>query len=340
MLRTLTIVLALGLPFLTGAAAEPAQPRGPALKADATVTGELVRIADLVENAGPAGDTPIFRAPDLGLVGAVPTARVLEALRRHRLAEVDTRGITEISVARASRSFSSKEIEARVTAALAEHASLGAAASLALVFDRELRSIQVESSAGDLRVQRSHYDPSNGRFDVSLEVPDSEAAKRLRLRFTGTAVNTVEVAVLTRPLARGDVIGASDVARERRPRSTVAAGSLDRADRIVGQAARRPMEAGQTMRAGDLMKPELVRQNEPVIITYEMPGLLLSLRGKALESGADGDVVNVLNIQSKRTVQATVAGPGRVNLLVTSAQAPNGELVTGSIASSSPQRTE
>ena len=31
---------------------------------------------------------------------------------------------------------------------------------------------------------------------------------------------------------------------------------------------------------------------------------MLTVRGKALEAGADGDVVNVLNVQSKRTVQA------------------------------------
>jgi flagellar basal body P-ring formation protein FlgA len=43
----------------------------------------------------------------------------------------------------------------------------------------------------------------------------------------------------------------------------------------------------------------------------------LTMRGKALESGAEGDTVNVLNIQSKRTVQGTVSGPGRVTLATT-----------------------
>jgi flagella basal body P-ring formation protein FlgA len=36
--------------------------------------------------------------------------------------------------------------------------------------------------------------------------------------------------------------------------------------------------------------------------------------GKATEGGAMGDVVGVLNIQSNRTVQATVIGPGRVTI--------------------------
>jgi flagella basal body P-ring formation protein FlgA len=38
------------------------------------------------------------------------------------------------------------------------------------------------------------------------------------------------------------------------------------------------------------------------------------VRGKAVEGGAVGDVIGVLNIQSNRTVQATVTGAGRVTI--------------------------
>jgi flagella basal body P-ring formation protein FlgA len=72
------------------------------------------------------------------------------------------------------------------------------------------------------------------------------------------------------------------------------------------------LRVGQAVRTADLMKPEIVKQNETVTITYQRPGIVLSIRGKALESGAEGDVVNVLNVQSKRTIQTTVTGPGRV----------------------------
>ena len=57
-----------------------------------------------------------------------------------------------------------------------------------------------------------------------------------------------------------------------------------------------------------------MQRNEAVTITYEVPGIMLTVRGKALEAGAVGDVVGVLNIQSNRTVQATVIGPGRVTI--------------------------
>jgi flagella basal body P-ring formation protein FlgA len=51
-----------------------------------------------------------------------------------------------------------------------------------------------------------------------------------------------------------------------------------------------------------------------VTIYYQVPGIMLTVRGKATEAGAVGDVVGVLNIQSNRTVQATVIGPGRVTI--------------------------
>ena len=53
-------------------------------------------------------------------------------------------------------------------------------------------------------------------------------------------------------------------------------------------------------------------------LIYEVPGIVLTMRGKAAESGAEGDVISVLNEQSKRTVQGIIVGPGRVS----SAMAP------------------
>ena len=39
-------------------------PKRPVLKSEATVTGPIVRIGDLVENAGIIAKVPIFRAPE------------------------------------------------------------------------------------------------------------------------------------------------------------------------------------------------------------------------------------------------------------------------------------
>jgi DNA-directed RNA polymerase alpha subunit len=91
--------------------------------------------------------------------------------------------------------------------------------------------------------------------------------------------------------------------------------ALAQAAEILGLAAKRPVRAGQPLRAADLMKPEVVKKNDIVMMRYEIPGIVLTLRGQALDNGTEGDVVNVLNIQSKRTIQGTVTGPGQVTML-------------------------
>jgi flagella basal body P-ring formation protein FlgA len=79
-------------------------------------------------------------------------------------------------------------------------------------------------------------------------------------------------------------------------------------------ALRRAARPGQLLRMTDLMRPELVQRNETVMAIFEAPGIMLTSRAKALETGAEGDLISVLNPQSKRTVQATVTGPGTVTV--------------------------
>jgi len=174
---------------------------------------------------------------------------------------------------------------------------------------------------------RIYVDPRSGRFDISFELPGSAVARRLPLRFTGTVTETVEAATLSRALGRGELLKASDVTMERRPKAETGGESIS-AEQAVGLAATRALRAGQVLRLSDLHKPQVVQRNEVVTIVYEVPGILLTMRGKVLEPGAVGDLVSVLNVQSNRTVQATVSGPGRVTItsatpLVAAAVAPD-----------------
>jgi flagella basal body P-ring formation protein FlgA len=320
MIRTLTAAAVLiALAPSVGAQNAPAQP-APKLKELVTVTGDIVRIGDLVDNAGAAANVAVFRAPDLGQTGTVPVGRVADALRPHDITGIDTGGLSEVVVTRLSRAISAKDVEDRIARAVAGQYGFADARDLLVITDRELRTMHVEASAAsDLVMSRIYLDQRTGRFDVSFELPGSAVARRLPLRFTGTVRETVETATLTRTLARGDVVRSTDVAMERRPK-VEAAGEAISAEQVVGLAAKRAMRAGQVVRAGDLSKPEVVQRDELVTIVYEVPGILLTMRGKVLEAGAVGDLVNVINVQSKRTVQAKVIGPGRVAITSTSPQ--------------------
>src|SRR5674476_1083716 len=156
-----TALLALG----AAAAAAPDQER-PKLKPEATVTGNVVRIGDLVEHAGIVAKVPIFRAPDLGSTGTVSAEAVVEAVRNHALIGLDTGELSEVVVTRASRTIPAKDIEERVAQALSAQYALGPRQDIVVNFDRELRTIQVESTTkGEPRVAYLNYDSRSGRPD-------------------------------------------------------------------------------------------------------------------------------------------------------------------------------
>ncbi len=303
------------LPFLERFSAHaPSTQRssGPTLKPAITVAGAIVRIGDLVENAGAAAHVGIFRAPDLGETGRVAVDRILEALLPHEIFKVDTRGLADVVVTRASITITPKDIEARIAQALAGRQRNAQAANLTLTFDSETHAIHLEPGT-DLRMLRVAFDPRSGRFDVAFERPGT----RTILRYTGTFMETYEAATLTRPLAVGDVVRAADVVIARRPKAELTPNVITRVEQAVGLAARRAMRPGDTLRQTDLARPEVVARNDNVTITYQVPGVTLTMRGKALESGSHGDTISVMNVQSKRSIQATVAGPGHVIVAAT-----------------------
>ena len=309
MIRLSLIALATLVGLGGSAGAETPAPR---LKELVTVTSELVRIGDLVEHAGPAADAAVFRAPDLGQTGTVPVSRIAEALRPHGVAGLDAAGLNEVVVTRLSRAISADELKERIARAFARQFGFGDAQNLAVILDREIRVLHVEAAASaDLVIYRMNVEPRTGRFDVSFELPGSMAARRLPLRFTGTITELVPAATVTRALRPGEVLKASDVVIERRPKLEVAGDAIG-IEQAVGLAAKHALRSGQLLRPTDLIKAQVVQRNEAVTITYEVPGVSLTVRGKATEAGAIGDVISVLNVQSNRTIQGTVTGPGRV----------------------------
>lgn len=316
MIRIVTLII--GLTAAAPAAAQLASldaPLRPTLKREAVIANDIVRIGDLVDNAGVVADVAIFRAPDLGQTGSVPADHVAEAVSRHRIVGLDFAGVGEVIVVRASRAITGKDVEARLLRALAGRYGLPSEANLSVGFDNAVRTLHVEPGVtGDLEVTRISFDPRTRRFDATLAVPGSAAARKSSLRFTGSVTETAETVVTLRSIAQNEIISASDVMIERRPKSELGGAPVLDIEDVLRLAAKRPLRPGHVIRAADVTKPELVARGQPVTMLFQAPGIQLSFRGKALESGAMDDVINVLNPQSKRTVQAVVTGPNQVTV--------------------------
>ena len=287
----------------------------PVLHATVNVTGDIVRVGDLIDNAGASAQVAVYRAPDLGTTGLLPTAQVIAALRSHQVIGVDTRNIKEVAVTRLARSIDAKEVELAVAKAVEHRSGLGDAVNISVSFDQPVQDLKLDATnTGALAPSAVRVDPRNGRFDVTFEFANGVTAGATKLRFTGTAIETVEVAVLTRNIERADVLRTSDIVIERRAKAELGGGEPISRVAAIGMQTRRPLRAGQPLKTLDLAKPDLVQRDQDVTIIFQTAGIYLTTRGKALDSGSEGDTVSVLNVQSKRTVSGRVSGRGQVSV--------------------------
>jgi flagella basal body P-ring formation protein FlgA len=288
----------------------------PMLRAQVTVESDVVRIGDMIENAGTAAQIAIYRSPDLGTTGTLPTAQVISALQAHQVIGVDTRDIKSVTVTRLARTIDSRQIESQIAHAIEHRSGLGDAANLSLTFDRDVQDVRLDASNnGELQPVLVRYEPRSGRFDVSFEISNDINSTRTKLRFTGVAIEMLDAAILTRNADRGEVLKAADVVIERRPKAEVGNDAATRGH-AVGMQMRKQVRAGQALRVGDLGKPDLVQRDDNVTLIYESAGIYLTMRGKAVDSGTEGDTVTVLNLQSKRTVSGTVIGRDQVAISI------------------------
>jgi flagellar basal body P-ring formation protein FlgA len=309
----LRAVLAVLTVAVLGMLAIPAMARadGLRLRGDVTARGDVLTLADLIEGAPSSLATrPLFRSPALGATGTIQTRRIVDAATALGLAGLETGGRLQIAVQRAARRLGPPEIEAALKHGLETGYGLDPR-TVAVRFDGDgpilLAPVDLEGQATALDLS---YDPRSRRVAGLVSLGDRQAS----LRVSGVVIEMRDVAVLARALNRGEAVREGDITLERRPRDAVAADAQVSAAAILGEVAQHALSAGTVLRISDTAPPELVARGENVTIVYETPSISLQMRGIANDSGRMGAVVTVVNATSKKVLQATVIGPGRVSV--------------------------
>ncbi len=306
-------------PGATASTTAPAATAKLRLKPDLTLSRDIVGFGDLITGLSPQDAAlPAFRAPALGDTGTIQVARIVDAAVKHGLLrdaqDLDSQGVAQVVVTRAARRITGLDVEAAVKSALLERFGVDGRA-FALLLDGGAPSVVVEPElTGDLAALDLNYDARTRRVTGRLTMPGSAATRLKPVRVSGQLVETAEVVVPLRTIARGETLRPSDVTIERRPRDAQFNDVLGEMKAAIGKVAKRTLVAGSVLRSGDVQREEVVGRGDIVTIVYEARGIAISLRGRANEAGAIGDSIAITNIQSKRVLQGTVTGPGRVNV--------------------------
>tara|TARA_R110000868_G_scaffold219607_1_gene470706 strand:+ start:10791 stop:11720 length:930 start_codon:yes stop_codon:yes gene_type:complete len=282
------------------------------LRESLVVEGAQITLGDLFDLSGETADIVVARAPAPGARTALDVVYVRNLAAEHELDWANASGLQRLTITRASRVVDANQITDMLEGEL--YAQQGSPHQVQLANAMMTLNAPVGTTGGP-QIQSINFDPRSGMLSAEFTAYDGGAP----IRVTGRAYETIEIPVLNHPVATGDVITDSDIRwMEQRSDRVRPDAVLDPAE-IIGHQARRSLRAGEPLRGYDLQQEILVQRGELVTLVFEARGIQLSVRARAMEDAADGELARFVNLQSNRTVEALVDGPGRARVFASPA---------------------
>jgi flagella basal body P-ring formation protein FlgA len=118
--------------------------------------------------------------------------------------------------------------------------------------------------------------------------------------------------IATRSLRPRQPILAADLAVEA---GDVQPGALSDPGEVLGQELRAAVYKGQPILRANLAPAALVERNGIVTLLYQRGGIAIATEGRALDRGAAGEVIRVMNAASRATLSGVVTADGQVRIL-------------------------
>ena len=162
-----------------------------------------------------------------------------------------------------------------------------------VAFAPRLQSGSVETGAVTVLVEAVVTDPRGGHTTRSATV--------------SFRVNPLRDTVVTvRELGRRAVITAGDVRVERRALSRLPVNAVHDPNDVIGREVTRPLAPGEVVTAQSVTAPLIIRRGSVVSVVVEGSNFKIVARGVAVDDGAHGAPIRVLNAASRREVVGRV----------------------------------
>jgi flagella basal body P-ring formation protein FlgA len=275
------------------------------------LSGPVVRLSDLFDDAGPNGERVLGPAPQPGARITVPSHQLAAIARQFGVAWQPSSDSDQVVLERPARSLARTEIIAALRDALA---AAGAGPDCAIA----LNSVSTPPVAADgaLRptVEQIDFDAASSHFTAMLGF----AAAGMKTRYinvSGHAWPMVDVPVAALPIAAGSRIQTGDLRIEHLRRDQVPGDTVRDPGEAEGMMLRHAVSAGRPIPRADLARPPLVQRGLPVRVTLDQPGISMVVQGQALQDGMLGAIVRVVNPFSHAVVDAEVTGPQTARVL-------------------------
>ncbi|MDY0030157.1 MAG: flagellar basal body P-ring formation chaperone FlgA [Pseudobdellovibrionaceae bacterium] len=302
--KSIAIVLGLGYALLylflhipTASAAN--------LIAETSVNDRVVRLSDLFTDLPDKQDAVLGASPQPGKTMVINASTLKRVATLYNIDWQPSSALDQVVITRTAQTITSEQITDALKAALAVK---GVSGDFELTVGNVVPSITL---AGDLpatvEIASMSYTPGRDVFTAVVAAPNADNPVKT-LSLSGVIDKVQNVPVLRSSLKAGDIIGSGDIEWIPVTVRNITYDTVTDTDKMIGKTPARLVEAGAPVKMRELVSPQLVARGDEILIRFASGPLQLTARGKAMQPGAEGDFIRVMNISSNQSLRAEVIG--------------------------------
>ena len=311
MVRKTTLTLLMMLTLLSGILILPHSAAAISLRQNSVVTGDTITVGDVFEGTNENSDKVLGLAPQPGK-NMVLNARTL--LRIAMALDLPWRPADsgdQVVLTRAASIVSRNMIEEELRTKFSEDGIKGK--YKILISDADAQIVLSSDIPPGLEITDLDLKPETGWFEAAIAAP-SAANPIKRLKINGTIEKLIDIPVLRTAMKAGEIIGRHDLDYIEISENDLRPGMVLEAENLIGMTPRRLTGPGKPLKTIDMESPRIITRGDMVTMLFQQGGLTLTASGKAMEHGAKGDVIRVVNSTSNKTIEGLVTGDKEVTI--------------------------
>ena len=162
-----------------------------------------------------------------------------------------------------------------------------------------------------LAITRFNIDAKRKNFEATIVAPSIENPIQ-HFTIKGRIHPIITIPVLSMNLQHGSTIKSSDIEYIKIKEHEFSKDTIADAQKLIGMTARRMIIAERPIKHTDIIAPQLIKRGALVTLSLNSGVMNLTTQVKALENGARGDVIRVVNTLSNKTLHAMVINDNEV----------------------------
>lgn len=254
------------------------------------------------------------RAPLPGKTRALDRATILTRIKQSGIdpAQLDLQIPPDVVVTRTAVTVGREQIEQIIRGYIQQQAA-GAADELRIKDIRISEPVVLSQGPLTTRVVAPKNTEWVGTIPLSVVFNVGEEPEK-RVWVTVSLERMTRVVVARRPLGRYKPIDDDDLEVKAVDAAGLPADCITNPETVIGKRTRRPVDTGTVLRPELVEFPPLVKNGDRVRIIAETSGLRISAFGQVKQKGCQGELIQVMNLDSNKVVYARVVDSQTVKI--------------------------